>query len=94
MADIEATLSHNVRAHSLRYSRYRGLAKADVQPVVTALACNVARIADWMTTRRCGRGAPRCCRSGNSGVFNLRARGPAPRARSGPIPALSRRGHR
>jgi transposase len=48
-AGIEATLSQNVRAHGLRRSRYRGLAKTHVQHVHTA-ACNVARIADWMNT--------------------------------------------
>ncbi|QIZ02270.2 transposase [Streptomyces sp. S1D4-11] len=47
---IEATLSQNVRAHGLRRSRYRGLAKTHVQHVLTALACNVARIADWINT--------------------------------------------
>ncbi|MBZ9644546.1 IS1182 family transposase [Streptomyces sp. PSKA30] len=49
-AGIEATLSQNVRAHGLRRSRYRGLAKTHVQHVLTALACNVARIADWINT--------------------------------------------
>jgi hypothetical protein len=47
-AGIEATLSQNVRAHGLRRSRYRGLAKTHVQHVFTALACNVTRIADWI----------------------------------------------
>lgn len=49
-AGIEATLSQNVRAHGLRRSRYRGLAKTHVQHVLTALACNVTRIADWINT--------------------------------------------
>ncbi|MBZ9645767.1 transposase [Streptomyces sp. PSKA30] len=49
-AGIEATLSQNVRAHGLRRSRYRGLAKTHVQHVLTAMACNVARIADWIST--------------------------------------------
>jgi transposase len=49
-AGIEATLSQNVRAHGLRRSRYRGLARTHVQHVLTAMACNVARIADWIDT--------------------------------------------
>ncbi|MEU9547068.1 transposase [Streptomyces mirabilis] len=47
-AGIEATLSQNVRAHGLRRSRYRGLKKTHVQHVLTALACNIARVADWL----------------------------------------------
>ncbi|MFJ3804347.1 transposase [Streptomyces sp. NPDC090088] len=49
-AGIEATLSQNVRAHGLRRSRYRGLARTHVQHVLTAMACNVARVADWIDT--------------------------------------------
>ncbi|WP_107065368.1 transposase [Streptomyces scabiei] len=49
-AGIEATLSQNVRVHGLRRSRYRGLARTHVQHVLTAMACNVARIADWIDT--------------------------------------------
>ncbi|MFI0242083.1 IS1182 family transposase [Streptomyces sp. NPDC016845] len=49
-AGIEATLSQTVRAHGLRRSRYRGLARTHVQHVLTAMACNVARIADWIDT--------------------------------------------
>ncbi|MDH6222118.1 transposase [Streptomyces pseudovenezuelae] len=33
-----------------RRARYRGVRKVHVQPVLTALACNVARIADWLNT--------------------------------------------
>ncbi|MET7718246.1 IS1182 family transposase [Streptomyces sp. NPDC005407] len=47
-AGIEATLSQNVRAHGLRRSRYRGLKKTHVQHVLTAMACNIARVADWL----------------------------------------------
>ncbi|MFJ9909656.1 transposase [Streptomyces sp. NPDC101152] len=47
-AGIEATLSQNVRAHGLRWSRYHGLARTHVQHVLTAMACNVARITDWI----------------------------------------------
>ncbi|WP_185842058.1 transposase [Streptomyces sp. WAC 06725] len=49
-AGIEATVSQNVRAHGLRRSRYRGLARTHVQHILTALACNVARLADWIDT--------------------------------------------
>lgn len=49
-AGIEATLSQNVRAHGLRRSRYRGLARTHVQHTLTAMACNVTRIADWINT--------------------------------------------
>ncbi|MCG7209640.1 transposase [Streptomyces arenae] len=49
-AGIEATLSQNVRAHGLRRSRYRGLAHTHVQHVLTAMACNVTRVADWIDT--------------------------------------------
>jgi hypothetical protein len=55
-AGIEATLSQNVRAHGLRRSRYRGLKKTHVQHVLTALACNIARVADWLDAE------PRTCR--------------------------------
>ncbi|MFF4484686.1 IS1182 family transposase [Streptomyces sp. NPDC001520] len=55
-AGIEATISQNVRTCGLRRSRYRGLARTHVQHVLTALACNLTRIADWIagptTTRR------------------------------------------
>lgn len=47
-AGIEATLSQNIRACGLRRTRYRGLPKTHVQHVLTALACNVTRIADWI----------------------------------------------
>ncbi|MET7933839.1 transposase [Streptomyces sp. NPDC005322] len=47
-AGIEATLSQNVRACGLRRSRYRGLARTHVQHVLTALACNLTRVADWI----------------------------------------------
>ncbi|MFD8461925.1 transposase [Streptomyces antimycoticus] len=55
-AGIEATISQNVRTCGLRRSRYRGLARTHVQHVLTALACNLNRITDWIagptTTRR------------------------------------------
>jgi IS5 family transposase len=49
-AGIEATLSQNVRTCGLRRTRYRGLPKTHVQHILTALACNVTRIADWIAT--------------------------------------------
>ncbi|MGP4003100.1 IS1182 family transposase [Streptomyces sp. 8N706] len=55
-AGIEATLSQNVRTCGLRRSRYRGLPRTHVQHILTALACNLTRVADWIaapaTTRR------------------------------------------
>ncbi|MEV5776830.1 IS1182 family transposase [Streptomyces antimycoticus] len=55
-AGIEATISQNVRTCGLRRSRYRGLARTHVQHVLTALACNLTRVADWIaqptTSRR------------------------------------------
>ncbi|MGQ4484085.1 transposase [Streptomyces sp. SAS_276] len=58
-AGIEATLSQNVRAHGLRRARYRGLARTHVQHVLTAMACNLSRLADWNDTAPSTRPAPR-----------------------------------
>ncbi|MFI6663321.1 IS1182 family transposase, partial [Streptomyces sp. NPDC050523] len=58
-AGIEATLSQNVRAHGLRRARYRGLARTHVQHVLTAMACNLSRLADWNDTTPSIRPAPR-----------------------------------
>ncbi|MFE6555692.1 IS1182 family transposase [Streptomyces sp. NPDC057746] len=49
-AGIEATLSQNIRTCGLRRTRYRGLQKTHVQHILTALACNVTRITDWIAT--------------------------------------------
>ena len=46
-AGIEGTLAQGVRAFGLRRSRYRGLAKAHRQPVATAAALNLERLAAW-----------------------------------------------
>ncbi|GAB2995146.1 hypothetical protein GCM10023080_071890 [Streptomyces pseudoechinosporeus] len=46
-AGIEATLSQNIRTCGLRRTRYRGLARTHVQHVLTAMACNLHRLADW-----------------------------------------------
>ncbi|WP_408058363.1 transposase [Streptomyces tauricus] len=56
-AGTEATLSQNVRAHGLRRSRYRGLTRTHVQHVLTAMACNLSRLADWHDTTSSGRRA-------------------------------------
>ena len=47
-AGTETPLSQNVRAHGLRRSRYRGLARTHVQHVLTAMTCNAARVTDWI----------------------------------------------
>jgi transposase len=46
-AGVEGTLSQGVRAFGLRRSRYRGLAKTQLQHVITAGAMNLARLAAW-----------------------------------------------
>ncbi|MET7702648.1 transposase [Streptomyces sp. NPDC005485] len=58
-AGIEATLSQNVRAPGLRRSRYRGLARTHVQHVLTAMACNLSRLADCYEPTSSARRAPR-----------------------------------
>ncbi|WP_329347529.1 transposase [Streptomyces sp. NBC_01261] len=55
---IEATLSQNVRAHGLRRTRYRGLPKTHIGHILTVLACNVTRIADWIAEPTRSRRAP------------------------------------
>jgi crotonobetainyl-CoA:carnitine CoA-transferase CaiB-like acyl-CoA transferase len=54
-AGIEATLSQTVRSNGLRRTRYRGLAKTHVQHVLTAMACNLTRTADWIAETPRGR---------------------------------------
>jgi Transposase DDE domain len=49
-AGIESTISQNVRTCGLRRSRYQGLGKTHVQHVLTAMACNIARVADWIAS--------------------------------------------
>ncbi|WP_189845783.1 transposase [Streptomyces umbrinus] len=58
-ASIEAAPSQNVRAHGLRRSRYRSLPRTHVQHVLTAMACNLSRLADWHDTTPSGRRASR-----------------------------------
>ncbi|MGW0652844.1 hypothetical protein ACWD4T_29265 [Streptomyces umbrinus] len=42
----------------MRRSRYRGLTRTHVQHVLTAIACNLSRLADWHDTTPSGRRAP------------------------------------
>lgn len=44
---IEGTISQGVRAFDLRCTRYIGLAKTNLQMVVTALAINIFRLFNW-----------------------------------------------
>lgn len=50
-AGVEGTLSQAVRAFGLRRCRYIGLAKTQLQHVVTVIAVNVARVDAWLTER-------------------------------------------
>jgi transposase len=52
-AGIEGTLSRGVRTCEMRRSRYMGLAKVHLGHVLTAVAINFLRIAEWLA------GAPR-----------------------------------
>ena len=47
-AGIEGTLAQGVRALDLRRSRYVGFAKTHLQHVLTAVALNLCRVADWL----------------------------------------------
>ncbi|WPB96014.1 transposase [Streptomyces malaysiensis] len=47
-AGIGVTPFQNVRTRGPRRSRYRGLARTHVQHALTALACNLTRVADWI----------------------------------------------
>ncbi len=47
-AGIEGTLSQAVRVFKLRRSRYRGLAKTHLQPILTAVGLNLVRIYAWL----------------------------------------------
>jgi transposase len=46
-AGIEGTVSQGVRGFGLRCCRYSGLAKAQLQHVITAAAMNLSRLAAW-----------------------------------------------
>jgi transposase len=47
-AGIEGTFSQAVRAFDLRHTRYRGLAKTQLQHIVTAAALNLDRLVAWL----------------------------------------------
>ncbi len=47
-AGIEGTLSQGVRSCDLRRSRYVGLAKTHLQPILVAAALNIHRIGAWL----------------------------------------------
>ena len=47
-AGVEGTLSAGVRAQALRRARYIGLAKTQLQHVVTAAAMNLVRLGAWL----------------------------------------------
>lgn len=48
-AGIKGTLSQGVRAFGLRQSRYRGLAKTQLQNRAIAAAMNIDRLVNWFT---------------------------------------------
>src|SRR5205085_11552102 len=50
-AGIEGLLSQGVRAFGLRAARYRGLAKARLQHLLTAAAINFVRLDAWLAGR-------------------------------------------
>jgi transposase len=54
-AGIEGTLSQGTRAFGLRRAKYRGLAKAHLQHVLTAVAMTLVRIAAWLNGTPLGR---------------------------------------
>ncbi len=47
-AGVEGTISQGVRAFSLRKARYTGLAKVQLQHILSAAAINVVRIVAWL----------------------------------------------
>lgn len=47
-AGIEGTLSQGLRRCGLRCARYLGLAKTHLQHVLTAVALNLVRLAEWL----------------------------------------------
>ncbi|WP_331744720.1 transposase [Streptomyces mirabilis] len=49
-AGVEALNSQAVRALGLRRTRYRGLPKTRLHTQLTAAACNLVRVADWIHT--------------------------------------------
>jgi len=49
-AGIEGTLSQGTRAFGLRRSRYMGQAKTHLQPLLIAVAMNLARFVAWVSS--------------------------------------------
>ena len=47
-AGIEGTLSQGIRVFGLRRTRYIGLAKTNLQHLLTAAAMNVVRLLNWL----------------------------------------------
>lgn len=47
-AGVEGTISQGTRAFGLRRARYMGLAKTHLQDLLTALAINLVRVANWL----------------------------------------------
>jgi transposase len=47
-AGVEGTLSQGIRAFGLHRTRYRGLAKTNLQHVATAAAMNIQRAVNWL----------------------------------------------
>ena len=52
---IESTISQAVRAFGLRRCRYKGIAKARVQNILTATAINLTRLDAWLAGKPLGR---------------------------------------
>jgi len=52
---IEGTISQAVRAFGLRRCRYKGIAKARVQNILTATAINLTRLDAWLAGKPVGR---------------------------------------
>ncbi len=50
-AGVEGTISQGVRAFGLRKARYRGLAKVQLQHILTATAINFVRMVAWLDDR-------------------------------------------
>jgi transposase len=50
---VEGTLSYGVRTCGMRRSRYVGLAKTHLQHCTSAAAMNLARVARWLSGKRC-----------------------------------------
>jgi hypothetical protein len=47
-AGVERSLSQGTRRVALRQSRYRGLARTHLQPLLTAIAMHIVRVSAWL----------------------------------------------